>query len=104
MTLTWFDKEGKPLKDINEWGKLRKDEDYFVIGRTQVGPFRVSTVWLGMEHGCEDGKPLIFETLVFPECEYMERYTTELKAKNGHARMVGRVRHNYDGEWEISDD
>jgi hypothetical protein len=53
----------------------------------------VSTVWLGLNHNFGRGKPLIFETMIFPhEGEWHEldvqRYATETEAKEGHARMV----------------
>lgn len=58
----------------------------------------VSTVWLGMDHNWSgEGKPIIFETMVFAydedgevnfSGEYQERYATEKEALAGHAKAV----------------
>lgn len=60
----------------------------------------ISTVWLGidMNHVFGNGKPLIFETMVFPERgNYseldMERYSTEEEALEGHQKMVEKYNH-----------
>ena len=58
---------------------------------TEVGALRVSTVFLGIDHGF-DGYPVLYETLVFGGLdEYGERYTTRLEAVAGHARAVALV-------------
>jgi len=53
----------------------------------------VSTVFLGIDHGFGEGKPLIFETMVFPKKGdygdlYYERYSTEEEAIKGHDKIV----------------
>lgn len=63
------------------------------VARTTVGESDVSTVFLGLDHNWGDGRPLIFETMVFggkydQECE---RYSTEAEAVAGHARWVATV-------------
>lgn len=57
------------------------------------GDVKVSTVWLGLDHGFA-GKPLIFETMVFggPLAEEQERYSTLTEAMAGHAAMLERVK------------
>lgn len=56
----------------------------------------ISTVWLGINHNhLPYGKPLIFETMVFPkEGTFTEldsnRYSTEEEAIKGHKRMVNK--------------
>jgi hypothetical protein len=54
----------------------------------------VSTVWLGIDHARE-GRPLIFETMVFPdEDNYSEldvaRYSTRAEALAGHDAMCDK--------------
>lgn len=61
------------------------------VGNTQVGEQWVSTVWLGLDHGFGGGPSLIFETLVFPLQERMERYATKAEAEEGHARIVAEL-------------
>ena len=53
---------------------------------------RISTVFLGLDHQFNEiGKPLIFETMVFPECEICERYSTWEEAEKGHKKVVAEV-------------
>ena len=92
MGSVWFDRAGQPIT-LAEAERLLADPDYRVVGKTQVGDDEVSTVWLGCNHNWfGTGPPIIFETLVFPDCELMERYTTEDDARTGHDLMVARLR------------
>jgi hypothetical protein len=59
--------------------------------------YRVSTVWLGLDHSFFGGPPLIFETMVFEDedmsgLDLMDRYSTLSQAKRGHIRMVRAVK------------
>ena len=47
---------------------------------------RISTIFLGLDHQFDDGPPLIFETMIFPNEIYCERYTTWDEAVAGHAK------------------
>lgn len=57
---------------------------------------RVSTVFLGMDHGWGDGEPVLFETMIFdgPHDGYMERYYTWDEAIQGHQRAVKLAKPN----------
>lgn len=84
---------------VKEWGDQRKqmslggekhvNEEYF-------GDYWISTVWLGLDHGFSDGKPLIFETMVFKgDCrteDYCDHYSTWEEAEEGHKRAVEWVK------------
>jgi hypothetical protein len=51
----------------------------------------VSTIWTGADYSGGNGPPIIFETAVFgPRREPIElmRYSTEAKARIGHAEAV----------------
>ena len=80
--------------DMMEWGDLLDDKDYKIIKQETLPDGKwVSTVWLGLDHNFVGGKPLIFETMVFPkEGDYqdldMERYSTLKEAKKGHQKLV----------------
>lgn len=71
-------------------------EDYVRIrGHT----YRVSTVWLGLDHNWNpSGPPLIFETMVFEHGliynDMMARYSTLTDARRGHITMVRGLRRN----------
>lgn len=64
-----------------------------LVGTTEVGDSRVSTVFLGLDHSYGEGDPVLFETLVFDGAldGEMERYHTFEEAKAGHLAMVKRV-------------
>jgi hypothetical protein len=90
-----YDRDGEPIT-MRQWGMLTHDLEYKVLKQEDVGPYWVSTVWLGIDHGYEFyGLPIIFETMVFKgdrsdvECW---RYATEAEAFAGHERMCEQVR------------
>lgn len=60
---------------------------------TQVNQYRVSTVFLSLDHGY-GGVPLVYETMIFgpdgDEC-YQERYTTRDEARIGHYLATKRA-------------
>lgn len=76
MSVMWYDKTGKPLRDYDKIEKLLEDFEYKRIARTEVGPYFVSTVWLGLDHDFSfthfdkvNPRPVIFETMVFENAE-----------------------------------
>mgnify|MGYP001573288386 CR=1 FL=1 len=90
----WYDRQGKPLTCPKEIEQLLEDRAYKRVAETTLPDGKwVSTVWLGIDHSFGMGRPLIFETMVFPSrgdghdlgCE---RYATETEAAEGHERMV----------------
>lgn len=113
----YYDRQGNPI-GIGDWALIFEGgEGERRVAEDQVGPFWVSTVWLGLDHQYGDGPPLIFETMVFdvvdPVIEEkvwtvggktfrwtsdsswrdldLERYTTEEQALEGHKRMVDKI-------------
>lgn len=60
---------------------------------TYCGPYEVSTVFLGLAHGYHNGRPVVFETLVFGPTgpDYGSRYCTWDEAVAGHARFVSTL-------------
>lgn len=75
---------------------LFEDLSYRFIANTRIKDHRVSTIWLGVDHGFQafydGGPPIIFETMVFgPHAASdldMERYINEDMARRGHRKMV----------------
>jgi len=88
---SYYDRQGRPM-EMMEWARAFEKDDR-VIGATQVGEAKVSTVWLGLDHSWHGGPPLIFETMIFdgPHDGYQARYSTEEQAKAGHARVVAAL-------------
>lgn len=107
----YFDRAGEPIS-MARWGELYElgvdadgkfgAESYKRVGEDTVGPWWVSTVWLGINHNFGPGDPLIFETMIFnrgdedgPEGPYhgdCTRYSSEAAALAGHRRAVDDLR------------
>jgi len=87
----WHDRSGTEIS-TKEANDLLGNIDYKVIALREVGDTRISTVWLGLDHGWTAAPPLIFETMVFRNGDSidMERYATEAEARLGHDRMVDK--------------
>lgn len=83
-----------------EWAAKFEDHEYRRIAVAKLGlrseqQIDISTVWLGIDHGWGNGRPVIFETMIFgfdDDFEYQERYCTEAEAVEGHARAVQYAR------------
>lgn len=73
-----------------EWCLKDRDDSHRRVGDTQVGKVRISTIFLGSDHNLGNGKPLIFETMIFGGQwdEETERYSTWGEAKKGHDNWV----------------
>lgn len=87
MMHDYYDIEGKPIS-LQEYCFLAQDPTYVTVDRSLIGDKVVSTVWLGINHSSNPYQPAIFETMVLPECEITERYSTLEDAKLGHSRIV----------------
>lgn len=90
-----LDKDGRtpiqvPLLEWVDWFGNFKNR---IVKQEELpNTFRVSTVFLGLDHNFDGGKSLLFETMVFPadsmgdlDCE---RYSTWDEAEAGHKKMV----------------
>lgn len=88
-----YDREGRPL-DLWAWASLLEDPAQRHVRKSRIGPFRVSTIWLGIDHsfGCP-GPPLIFETMIFgpedhPLTDWCTRAPTEEVALSVHREAI----------------
>ena len=100
----YFNRKGERITQA-EWiaavgDERRHDfETYRRVAETDIGPYWVSTVWLGLDHNFSSkGPPLIFETMVFPGesdplgiGEDCWRYSTEAAAHRGHDERVHEI-------------
>lgn len=77
--------------DLIAWAKWFETADRRVA-KTNVGDRDVSTVFLGINHGFDDGQPLLFETMIFDsdlnDVGYQERCSTWAEAESQHLRGV----------------
>jgi hypothetical protein len=57
---------GEPVteSDLLTWAKAFKNSDR-KVKQEHVGPFLVSTVFLGLDHNFSEGPPILWETMVF---------------------------------------
>lgn len=93
--MKYFKLEGTKVVECDsliEWAKFFESQRR--VARTVIGPFVVSTVFLGLDHNfAEAGPPLIFETMVFSRITggadlYMDRCSTYEQALMMHDRGV----------------
>ena len=98
MNLTKYvlDTNGNPQPegDLLAWAQWMGTGDNQVIKREQVGHVRVSTVFLGLDHGWGNADPLLWETMVFGGKldGLCERYASRADALAGHASVVAKVK------------
>jgi hypothetical protein len=88
--------EVKEIVDLKAWAAWF--ETATESGKRQVGDdrnerMRISTVFLGLDHGYRDGRALWFETCVFDvkdptKSKVVERYCTWELAELGHEHWV----------------
>lgn len=89
---TYYDKEGQQI-DRAKWAALFSNKEYVrvALSDSEDGNTRVSTIWLGLDHGF-GGERQIFETMVFQGDDEddidMQRYATISEALEGHAEMA----------------
>ena len=90
-----LDENGNPKKvyDLDEWGKWF-DKNKKHISDTTIDNVRISTVFLGLDHSFDGGKPVLFETMIFGGKHdlYTERCHTKEEAIEMHERAVSLVR------------
>lgn len=76
---------------LEEWVRWFELDDK-VVKQEYVGPYFISTVFLGLNHRFTgDGPPILFETMVFRDNESdidMARCCTYKQALKQHAKMV----------------
>lgn len=89
-----LDDDHNPAHEPNllRWAEWFEHADR-IVAVTGNDARRVSTVFLGLDHGFGGGAPVLFETMVFGGAHdtTMERYTSWAEAKAGHKRIVREV-------------
>lgn len=91
-----YDRDSNPIS-MRTWLRLRSlpFEDYCRVAQTEIGEYRVSTVWIGLDYTIPPHPPMIFETMVFKgDASDLDciRYSTWEQAEEGHERMCDEVR------------
>lgn len=76
----------KKIDSVYDWGKAREKQNR-IVAKTLIREVKVSTVFLGLDHGfINAGHPILFETMVFggEHDGFMNRYSTWEEAEKGH--------------------
>ncbi len=83
-----------PEPDLLKWGRWMKVADRHV-GVTMVEGIRVSTVFMGLDHGWGEGPPILFETMIFGgehNDDYQTRCCTWEEAEKMHTVAVSAAK------------
>lgn len=91
--------DGEPVPcGIDEFARSKKR-----LWRYEDCEVLVSTVFLGIEHGFHNGKPVLFETMVFggKHNGYQDRYTSLTEAFEGHETVVNLVKLDKPFSWSV---
>lgn len=100
-----LDDAGEPVRerDTIAWGAWLEaafKDGRKHVGHDTVGPYYISTVFLGVDYAFGEGPPVLWETMIFGVADvgfhgkryrkelYCERYSSKADALAGHARAV----------------
>lgn len=99
--------------DVIEWGQWLENNQDRHVAETTVEDIWISTVFLGLDYGWREERPILFETMIFykhapvphtlkeivnekqPEFDgyqFQRRYSTWEEAEAGHAEAVQMVK------------
>jgi hypothetical protein len=90
--VNYYGFDGQPISQ-DEWLRLFNDIGERRVAYDELGPYIVSTVWLGLDHSFGHGPPLIWETIVMDaegNASEMLRSATRDRAVENHAEMLER--------------
>jgi hypothetical protein len=81
-----------PVADVIEWAKWYSQAERRVAV-DRVGTVTISTVFLALDHQFDEGKPVLWETMIFggPLNDYQRRYSSRDEAIAGHAVALSLV-------------
>jgi hypothetical protein len=85
------------MTEPKKWAKLNNkhfNEHTRMIRKTYFSNCHVSTVFLGLDHNYLDGKPILFETMIFgvDNDSYQTRCSTHREALKMHWQAVNEVK------------
>jgi len=97
-----FEKRREDMSPESWWRKHTEIDNLWEGGNAE--PIRVSTVWLGLDHGFL-GPPLFWETMVFgsmfTECQW--RYGSRQAAFDEHELICDAIRAGHDPEQVLAE-
>ncbi len=89
MGIIWYkliNKKVIPCKSLEEYIDWSIKNSTIILQTTITLKIRVSTVFLGLDHGFNNGKPIVFETMIFggKHDQYQKKYSSYKEAVQGH--------------------
>ena len=108
----WYilDNNHKPVistgMESSEWmdnNPNRKTVGYDELKDLHGDDVRVSTVFLGLDHGWSGSKPILWETMIFGgenDQAYQERYASYEQAIEGHQKAINFIKKGNYGNTE----
>jgi hypothetical protein len=96
----------KPVLESAKWmedNPNRKVVGYDELTDLNGDEVRVSTVFLGLDHGWSGSKPILWETMIFGgenDQAYQERYASYEQAIEGHQKAINFIKTGYNGNTE----
>lgn len=97
LSIPVYDKYGARITSSYVFNTLITNPIYKEIGKSTVGPYLISTIWLGVDHNWGPGPPLIFETMIFKSPSHADlfccRYSNLLDAQTGHEKLKSQLEH-----------
>ena len=90
-TIRWYALRGECIVEVP---RAETGTKIVHIALDTIDGVTVSTVFLPFDHGFGEGKPVLFETMVFGGAhdQYQLRYTSMKDALDGHAETVKLVK------------
>jgi len=105
--MNYYILKDKKIKSVDQetWGFWMeeqfelKEKSERILKKNRIGTFEVSTVFLGINHNfLNPNDPILFETMIFPECKYCVRSRTYDDALKEHEIAVAIQQLLYDSE------
>lgn len=92
MSMRYVDRDGNPIS-MERFAELFGDEDYKRIGRDVLGPYEVSTIWLGIDLGAPFLPEMRYETMVFSPWGIVEEYRwrSDYEASHMHVAVASTI-------------
>lgn len=78
-----------PCDDLLEWARWIEEDGNRIVRQEDVGPYWVSTVFLGLDHSWNDNEPpRLFETMIFRDANEQDRNDSRELGFSGNLRHI----------------
>ena len=97
------DNHAVPVDNALDWATwFEANRARRIVKQESVGPYWISTVFLGLDHNWFGGLPLLFETMTFSgdsssDVLNQDRCSTWKEAEEMHRKMVDQTQRHLDG-------